>query len=64
MTAAAQKRALRWAKLLFFLVLPPLVFFNLDTVLGWCGAAKVTPEAYKAAAGYLKLVLFFHIFSH
>ena len=51
-------------KLLFFLVLPPLVFFNLDTVLGWCGAAKVTPGAYKAATVYLKLVLFFHLFSH
>ena len=51
-------------KLLFFLVLPPLVFFNLDTVLGWCGGAKVTPGAYAAATAYLKLVLFFHLFSH
>ena len=27
-------------KLLFFLVLPPLVFFNLDAVLGLCGAVE------------------------
>ncbi len=51
-------------KFLFFLVLPPLVFFNLDTVLGWCGGDKVTPGAYGAATDYLKLVLFFHLFSH
>ena len=51
-------------KLLFFLVLPPLVFFNLDAVLGWCGGGKVTPGAYAAATVYLKLVLFFHLFSH
>jgi len=51
-------------KLLFFLVLPPLVFFNLDTVLGWCGADKVTPGAFAAAKSYLRLVIFSHIFSH
>ena len=51
-------------KLAFFLVLPPLVFFNLDTVLGWCGADKVTPAAFAAAKTYLKLVLFSHLFSH
>jgi len=51
-------------KLAFFLVLPPLVFFNLDTVLGWCGADKVTPAAFDAAKTYLKLVVFSHLFSH
>ena len=51
-------------KLLFFIVLPPLVYFNLDSVLGWCGGDKVTPAAYGAAVTYLKLVLFFHLFSH
>ena len=51
-------------KLAFFLVLPPLVFFNLDTVLSWCGANKVTPGAYAAAKEYLRLVLFSHLFSH
>ena len=51
-------------KLAFFFVLPPLVFFNLDTVLGWCGADKVTPGAYVAAKEYLRLVLFSHLFSH
>jgi len=51
-------------KLAFFLVLPPLVLLNLDTVLGWCGADKVTPGAYAAAREYLRLVLFSHVFSH
>lgn len=51
-------------KLAFFFILPPLIFFNLDTVLNWCGASQVTPEAYIAAKRYLKIVLFSHIFSH
>lgn len=51
-------------KLAFFFVLPPLVFFNLDTVLGWCGADKVTPGAFLAAKNYLRIVLFSHVFSH
>lgn len=51
-------------KLLFFLILPPLVFFNLDTVLAWCGGDKVTPGAFAAAKTYLKLVVFSHLFSH
>ena len=51
-------------KLLFFFILPPLIYFNVDTVLNWCGGAKVTPEAFAAARGYLKIVVFSHIFSH
>ena len=51
-------------KLLFFFVLPPLVFFNADTVLRWCGGAKVSPEAFAAARSYLKIVVFSHLFSH
>ncbi len=51
-------------KLLFFFLLPPLIFFNVDTVLGWCGGDRVTPEAFAAARGYLRLVVFSHIFSH
>jgi len=51
-------------KLAFFFILPPLVFFNLDTVLAWCGADKVTPGAYAAAWRYLRLVIFSHLFSH
>lgn len=51
-------------KLAFFFVLPPLVFFNLDTVLGWCGARGVSPEAFVCARSYLRTVLFSHIFSH
>ena len=51
-------------KLLFFFVLPPLVFFNADAVLRWCGGAKVSPEAFAAARSYLKIVVFSHLFSH
>jgi len=51
-------------KFLFFLVLPPLVWFNMDAVLGWCGGAKVTAEAYSCAKQYLKIVLFSHFFAH
>lgn len=51
-------------KLLFFVTLPPLVFANLDTVLGWCGADKVTPGACDAAKAYLRIVLFPHLFAH
>ena len=51
-------------KLLFFVTLPPLVFANLDTVLGWCGADKVTPAACDAAKDYLRIVLFPHLFAH
>lgn len=51
-------------KLLFFCVIPPLVFFNLDAVLGFCGGSRVTPGALDAAKTYLKTVLFSHLFSH
>ena len=51
-------------KLLFFFILPPLVYFNVDTVLNWCGGAKVSAEAFDAARVYLKIVVFSHIFSH
>ena len=51
-------------KLIFFFILPPLVFFNTDTVLMWCGGAKVSPEAFAAARSYLRTVVFSHLFSH
>lgn len=51
-------------KILLFLTLTPLVCFNLDTILGWCGASRVTPGAYAAAKEYLHIVLFAYIFSH
>ena len=51
-------------KLAFFFTLPPLVFCNVDTVLGWCGADQATPGAYAAAKTYLRLVVFSHLFSH
>ncbi|MBR3820679.1 MAG: polysaccharide biosynthesis C-terminal domain-containing protein, partial [Kiritimatiellae bacterium] len=51
-------------KLLFFFILPPLLFLNADTVLGWCGGDKVSPGAFAAARCYLRLVVFSHIFSH
>ncbi|MBO5642740.1 MAG: MATE family efflux transporter [Kiritimatiellae bacterium] len=51
-------------KLAFFCILPPLVFFNADTVLEWCGADKVTSGALECAEVYLKTVVFSHLFSH
>ena len=51
-------------KLLFFFILPPLIYFNADTVLNWCGGAKVSAEAFAAARSYLKIVVFSHVFSH
>ena len=51
-------------KLLFFLVLPPLVYFNLDAFIGWCGGSGVSAEAREEAAAYLRTVVFFGVFSH
>lgn len=51
-------------KLLFLCVLPPLVFFNIDTVLGWCGGRGVSVEAFANAKEYLKIVVFSHVFAH
>ena len=51
-------------KLIFFFLLPPLIYFNLDTVLGWCGGGGVSAAALAAAKRYLKIVLFSHLFSH
>ena len=51
-------------KLLFFCILPPLVFFNADSVLTLCGGAKVSAGAFAAGRSYLRLVVFSHLFSH
>ena len=51
-------------KFLFFLILPPLVYFNLDTILDWCGATGISESARESARAYLKIVLFSHVFSH
>ena len=51
-------------KVAFFFVLPPLLFFNIDTVLGWCGGSGVSAEAFACAREYLRIVVFSHIFSH
>ena len=51
-------------KLLFFFILPPLIYFNLDTVLAWCGASGVREAARESARTYLRIILFSHIFSH
>ena len=51
-------------KVLFSLVMPPLVFFNVDTVLNWCGGAKVSVEAFECARVYLRIVVFSQVFSH
>lgn len=51
-------------KLAFFFFLTPAVYFNIDTILGWCGGNGVSREAFDAAKDYLKIVLFSHLFSH
>ena len=51
-------------KLAFFAILPPIVYFNAETVLGWCGGGGVSAEAFECARSYLKIVLFSHLFSH
>jgi len=51
-------------KLLFFFILPPLVFVFLDPILRLTGGASVTSGAFEMAKTYLRLVIFSHIFSH
>ncbi len=51
-------------KVAFFLVITPVLYFNIDTVLTWCGGGGVSAEAFDCARRYLRLVLFSHIFSH
>ncbi len=51
-------------KLIFFLLLPPIVFILLDPILRWTGGASVTPAALADARRYLQIVLFSNLFSH
>ena len=51
-------------KLLFFCVLPPLVFAFIDPILRWTGGADVTPAAFELAKTYVRLVVFSHLCSH
>ena len=51
-------------KLLFFFVLPPLVFIFIDPILRLSGGAAVTADALGMAKSYLRLVVFSNIFSH
>ena len=51
-------------KVLFSLVLPPLVFLNADRVLGWSGGDRVSAEAFDCARVYLRTVVFSQVFSH
>ncbi len=51
-------------KLLFFFVLPPLVFIFIDPILRWSGGAAVTAAALEQGKTYLRLVVFSHLFSH
>ncbi len=51
-------------KLLFLLILPPLVFFNVDTVIQLSGGDNINAAAREAAREYIRLVVFSHIFSH
>ena len=51
-------------KLAFFFILTPVVLFNIDTILRWCGGGGVSDEAFDCARRYLKIVLASHLFSH
>ena len=51
-------------KLLFFFVLPPLVFAFVDPILRWTGGAGVLPAALEQAKAYVRIVVFSHLFSH
>jgi len=51
-------------KVLFFVVLTPIVFFNIDWVLEVCGGRAVSSEAFELAKEYLRIVICSHIFSH
>lgn len=51
-------------KVLFFFVLPPIVYVFLDPILRWTGGEGVTPGALEQAKVYLRIVLFSHLFSH
>ena len=51
-------------KLLFFLLLTPLVYFNIDAVLSLCGGSGVSDDAFEAGRSYLRTVVFSVLFSH
>ena len=52
-------------KVLFGLVVPPLVyFFALDPILRLMAGDKVTPEAFAFARQYVTITIFFNIFAH
>ena len=51
-------------KLLFFFVLPPLVFVFIDPILRVSGGTAVMSGAFEMAKTYLRLVVFSHLFSH
>ena len=51
-------------KLLFFFILPPLVFIFIDPILRLSGGASVTAGAFEMAKTYLRLVVFSHLFAH
>ena len=51
-------------KVLFALVVPPVVFANVDTVIVWCGGGRVSAEAFDCARTYLRIVVLSQVFSH
>ena len=51
-------------KLIFFLVLSPVVFAFAEPILRWSGGSGVTQAALGLATEYVKIVVFSHIFSH
>ena len=52
-------------KLLFGLVVPPLMyFFGIDPILRLMAGESVTPEAFAFARQYVVITIFFNLFSH
>lgn len=51
-------------KILLGIVLPPILYLNLDTILRWTGGAGVSAGAIFYAKQYLQIVLFFQLFAH
>ena len=51
-------------KIVFFLLITPLVFLNIDPILAISGGAKVSAAALSDAVLYMKITVFSHIFSH
>ncbi len=53
-----------WAKILFSVIVPTLVFLFTDEILQLCGGAKVSAGTLACAREYMRIVVFSQVFSH